>query len=419
MRIRRALNVIGALISAAATACHSKAPPPPPTIPVVVAPATHIDAPISITASGVVAPMQTVNVESQVTGAVVGVAFAEGQHVDSGAVLFKIDSRALEASVEQARANLVRDAALADAAVKDDHRYSTLAKEDYVTKEQADQMHASAIGTQAVVASDSAALRSANVSLGFATVHSPIAGRAGKLIVRLGNVVSPSSGPLVVINQLNPIMVQFPVLAQDLPLLRRAMKSHPLPVKAVANDTTNSTETGKLSLLDNSIDSLTGTVTGQAVLPNAHAVFWPGQLVALTIDAGTQKNAVAVRTEAVMTGQKGNYVFVVDPTGKTAAMRNVITGRALDTLTIVISGLAAGERVVVDGQSRLAPGAHVTIVTAAALGDTTSATTLPTTPAAGSGTPETTTPANSTATTPATSTSQPAKAPAPAPKPPK
>jgi multidrug efflux system membrane fusion protein len=302
-------------------------------------------------------------------------------------VLFRIDPRALEATVDQARSSLVRDAALADAAERDDVRYATLSKEDYVSKEQADQMHAAALGTQAVVQADSAVLRSATVSLGFATLRSPIAGRVGKLIVHLGNVVSPTSGPLVVINQLHPIMVQFPILGQDLPLLRRAVAAHPLPVTAIASDTTNSAETGQLSLLDNAIDSLTGTVTGQAVLPNAHALFWPGQLVALTINAGVQKNAVAVRTEAVMTSQKGNYVFVVDPAGKTAQMRNIVSGRTLGSLTTVMSGLAAGEQVVVDGQSRLAPGSHVTIVPAPAVGDTASSTTLPTTPGAGSGTP--------------------------------
>ena len=338
MRTRRSLFAIGVLISAAASACHSKAPPPPPGIPVVVVPAIHMDAPITIDASGVVAPTQTVNVESQVTGAVVQVAFAEGQHVDSGTVLFKIDERALDAAVEQARSNLMRDGALEDAALRDDVRYSTLAKEDYVTKEQADQMHAAAVGSQAVMKADSAALRTATVTLGFATIRSPISGRVGKLIVHLGNVVSPSSGPLVVVNQLHPIMVQFPVLAEDLPLLRRAVASHPLPVTAVSNDTINAREVGKLSLLDNAIDSLTGTVTGQAVFPNAHALFWPGQLVALTIDAGVQKNAVAVPSEALLTGQKGNYVFVVDAAGKTAAMRNIVTGRSVGALTVVVSG---------------------------------------------------------------------------------
>lgn len=407
MRTRCALLVACAL---AASACQSSRAPAVPTVPVVVAAAVRVDAPITVDASGVVAPMQTVSVESQVTGAVIEVALAEGQHVDSGQVLFRIDSRALQATVDQARSNLVRDAALADAAVRDDARYGTLAKEDYVTKEQADQMHAAAIGTQAVMQADSAALRSVIVTLGFATLRSPIAGRAGKLIVRLGNVVSPMSGPLVVINQLHPIMVQFPVLSQDLPLLRHAAALHPLPVTATANDTTNATETGRLSLLDNTIDSLTGTVTGQAVVPNAHALFWPGQLVALTINAGVMKNAVAVHTEAVMTGQKGNYVFVVTSPANTAQMRNVITGRSLGALTIVMSGLAAGEQVVIDGQSRLAPGGHVTIVPAPAIGDTASSTTLPTTPAAGSGAP--------TATTPATSPSPPPAAGAPASRPP-
>ena len=297
----------------------------------------------------------------------------------------------------------MRDVALADAAARDDVRYATLAKEDYVTKEQADQMHASAVGTQAVVQSDSAVLRSATVNLGFATLRAPIDGRAGKLIVRLGNVVGPTTGPLVVINQLHPIMVQFPVLAQDLPLLRSAVKAHPLPVTAVASDTTNSTETGKLSLLDNTIDSLTGTVTGQAVVPNAHALFWPGQLVALTIKAGVQKNAVAVHTEAVMTGQKGNYVFVVNPTGKTVQMRNIVSGRNVGALTIIVSGVVAGEQVVVDGQSRLASGAHVTVVPASAIGDTASSTSLPASPGAGSGTPAATAP-----TTPANPPAAPA-----------
>ncbi len=379
MAIRHALF---AACTLAASGCRSgKAAQVPPAVPVRIAPVVQVDAPITIEASGVVAPTQTVNVETQETGTLTEVDFREGQHVDSGQVLFRIDSRALQAALEQAKAALARDVALADAAVKDDARYRTLANEDYVTKEQADQMHAAALGQQATARADSAAIRTAQVNLGFTTVRAPIAGRTGKLIVRLGNVVSPGTGPLVVINQLHPIMVQFPVLSEDLPLLRSAVKSHPLPVTAVASDTTNVTETGQLSLLDNAIDSLTGTVTGQAVLPNAHALFWPGQLVTLTIKAGVQRGAVAVHTEAVMTGQKGNYVFVVDPAAKTAQMRTIVAGRNLGELTIITSGVKPGEQVVVDGQSRVAPGSHVTVVTGAVPGDTTQTLPAPVAPA--------------------------------------
>ncbi len=386
---------------ATAVGCRSGRAASVPTVPVVIAAAEQVDAPITIDASGVVAPTQTVNVESQVTGAVVGVAFVEGARVDSGAVLFHIDARALEAAADQAQSNLMRDLALADAATRDDTRYATLVKEDYVSKEQADQIHAAAVGARAVVKADSAALRTATVNLGFATLTAPIGGRVGKLIVHLGNVVGPSTGPLVVINKLRPIMVQFPILAQDLPLLRRAVAAHPLEVIAISSDTINSTETGRLSLLDNAIDSLTGTVTGQAIFPNDHALFWPGQLVALTIKAGVQQGAVAVPTEAVMTSQKGNYVFVVDPNARVAQMRNITSGRVVGAQTIVVSGIKSGEQVVVDGQSRLAPGAHVTIVPAPAIGDTASSTTLPNTPGAGSGTPAPTQPASTGKAAPA------------------
>lgn len=337
-------------------------------VPVRVARAARIDAPITISASGVADPLQTVAVTAQVSGALESVAFAEGQFVAKGAVLFRIDPRPLQASLDQARAALARDRAQAVAAERNDTRYQTLVREDYVTREQADQIHATAEAQAALVVADEAAVRSAELNLAYATIRAPIAGRTGRVLVRAGNIVGPSTGPLVVINQLQPIQVRFPVLSQDLPMLQGALAAHPLTVTATKSDSGNATERGQLTFLDNAIDSLTGTVTGKAVLQNRANHFWPGQLVFLTVDVGVQRNALAVPSTAVLTGQQGAYVYVVDPQKQTTASRNITTSRTVGDMTLVASGLRDGEEVVTDGQSRLSPGSKVTIMAPA--GDT-------------------------------------------------
>jgi hypothetical protein len=199
------------------------------------------------------------------------------------------------------------------------------------------------------------------VNLGYATIRAPISGRTGSLLVRRGNIVSPSSGPLVVINQIRPVLVRFPVADQDFPAVQRALALHPLPVVANSSDSTQSAEHGTLSFLDNAIDSLTGTVTGKASFPNSGSRLWPGELVFLTLQLDVQRGVLAVPNEAVMTGQQGTYVFVVDPKN-TAQMRTIATGLTVGDMTVVAQGLTDGERVVIDGQSRLNPNARVAII---------------------------------------------------------
>jgi multidrug efflux system membrane fusion protein len=332
------------------------------TIPVRVGQARRIDAPITIVASGVVDPMQTVSVTAQVTGALLTFAFREGQTVKKGDVLFRIDPRSLQAAVDQARAALARDRAQAAAASQNDVRYQTLVRQDYVAREEAEQIHATAAAATAVVAADEAALRAAQVNLGYATIRAPIAGRTGSLLTRVGNIVGPSTGPLVVINQIQPILVRFPVLSQDLPLLLSAVAHHPLPVRATKADSGNATETGTLSFLDNAVDSLTGTATGKAVVQNRGGHFWPGQLVSLSVDVGVQRGVLTVPTTAVLTGQQGSYVYVVQPQNLTVQTRNVVADRNVGDVTIIASGLRDGEQVVIDGQSRLNPGSKISIV---------------------------------------------------------
>ncbi|HSU13264.1 efflux RND transporter periplasmic adaptor subunit [Longimicrobium sp.] len=334
----------------------------PPTA-VRVAVARIIDAPVTVTASGVVDPMQTVAVQSQVSGTLQSVEFTEGSFVRPGQVLFRIDPRPLMAAAAQARAALARDEAQAEAARRNDTRYQTLVRQDYVAREEADQVHAAALAASATVEADRAALAAAEVNLSYATIRAPIAGKTGAMLVRAGNLVGPSTGPLVVINQLSPVQVRFPVLSQDLPLLQSAVAQRALEVTAVRSDSGAVTETGTLSFLDNSVDSLTGTVTGKAIFQNRGGFFWPGQLVFLTVNVGVQRGVLAIPSAAILTGQQGSYVYVVNPQTKTVASRNVVAGRTVGELAIISAGLGDGEMVVTDGQARLKPGGKVAIVT--------------------------------------------------------
>ncbi|MFL5562531.1 MAG: efflux RND transporter periplasmic adaptor subunit [Gemmatimonadaceae bacterium] len=362
MRATRLLTTAAAVLFTVAACSKEEPKRQAPSVPVRVATAQRLDAPITITASGVVEPVQTVNVEAQTSGSVLEVAFRQGDYVHKGQVLFRLDPRPLQGVVEQARAVLARDQAQATASQHDAERYTSLAAKGYVTQSQAEQMQATAAAQAATVTADRAALQNAEVTLGYATIRAPIDGRTGALLVRQGNLVSPGSGPLVVINQLRPIEIRFPVLPQDFQLLSARGGGVGVPVTATSSDSGTVSENGELTFLDNAVDSLTGTVTGRARFANASSHLWPGQLVFLSVQAGVQRNVLAVPTPAVQIGQQGTYVYVVDPQKMTAQTRNVSTGRNLGDLTIVTMGLVAGEQVVTDGQSRLNPGSHVTII---------------------------------------------------------
>lgn len=353
--------LFAALAALSAAACtKSNAARPPASTPVRVAKALRINAPISLTASGVVEPMQTVAVTTLVTGVLFDVAFHEGDFVKAGDVLFHIDPRPLEAEVDQARANLARDEAQVTAARNDDARYQTLAGKGYVTQSDADQHHATALATAATVNADRATLRGALLNLEHATIRSPLSGRTGSLIVRPGNVVSPTAGPLVVINQLKPVLVRFPVTDQQFPAVQRAVATHPLLVRAASKDSADAPEMGQLSFLDNAVDSLTGSVTAKATFPNESGRLWPGELLFLDVQLDVRRHVLAVPTPAILPGQDSSYVFVI--ANNVAAQRTVATGPEVQGMTIIDRGLKDGEVVVVDGQSRLTPGARVSVL---------------------------------------------------------
>jgi multidrug efflux system membrane fusion protein len=343
-------------------ACTKHDPPRQPKVPVAVTTVRRTIVPYVVTANGVAEPMQTVAVQAQVNGILQRVNFSEGQPVQAGQVLFQIDPRPYIAVLNQARAQLARDEATAANARRDATRYAALVKEGYVTSSQADQADATAASAAATVAADRATVQKAALDVANCTIRAPISGRTGSLLVRMGNLVKANSDPpLVVINQIQPILVRFSVPQSQFPDIQRYYRSgNALQVRATPSEGTGIPIDGSLAFVDNNVDSTTGTVLLKARFSNPEGTIWPGQYMSVALQLYVDPNALTLPAPAVMTGQQGTYVYTVD-SSLTARQRPVQVSRTVDTLSIIASGLREGERVVVDGQSRLIPGSKVTI----------------------------------------------------------
>jgi multidrug efflux system membrane fusion protein len=344
-----------------AAACTKAAAPAKPPVPVTVATAERGDAPYIVRSNGLVEPAQTVAVQSQVGGVLMKVHFKEGDEVKEGQVLFEIDPRPFKAALDQAVAVLARDDANAQSAQRDADRYAALVAKDFVTKSQADQAFAAAAAAKAVVSADRASVDNAKFNLENATIAAPISGKTGVLLVKQGNLVRPGSvPPLVVINQIHPIDVHFTVPDRELPLVQKySVGTNKLRVVATPRGDA-SAEEGTLSMLDNGVDTTTGTVTLKAQFPNPAGHLWPGQFVGVAVELYVQQNVVLVPTTAVQTGQDGSFVFVVGADNK-VQVRPVTAGLVVGDRTVIESGVEAGNRVVTDGQLQLKPNATVEI----------------------------------------------------------
>lgn len=343
-------------------ACSKSDPPRQPKVPVSVTTVKRTSVPYVVTANGVAEPMQTVAVEAQVNGILNRVTFSEGQPVQAGQVLFEIDSRPYVAVLEQARAQLVRDQAQSANAHRDAARYAALVKEGYVTGSQADQAEATAASAAATVAADLANVSKAALDVSNCTIRAPISGRTGSLLVRQGNLVKANSNPpLVVINQIQPILVRFAIPQSQLPDIQKYYRgNNALQVRATPSEGTGVPLMGTLAFIDNNVDSTTGTVLLKGRFDNPQATLWPGQYTNVALQLFVDPNALTLPAAAVMTGQQGTYVYTIDSTGG-AKQRPVQVSRTVDSLSVISSGLKEGEKVVVDGQSRLIPGSKVQI----------------------------------------------------------
>jgi multidrug efflux system membrane fusion protein len=344
-------------------ACSEQAARPPAPVPVTIATAERRPVPFELAATGTVEPLQTVAVQAQVGGILRNVAFREGGEVKKGQVLFELDARPYRAELDQALAALARDSAQATNATQEAGRYEALAEKQYVTAQQYDQARTNAAASRATLAGSRAAADQARLNLQYATIRAPIAGRTGTLLVREGNLVrANATQPLVTINQIRPILVRFAVPAPNLPLVQEhAGKNIVVRAEPIGGGEPNE---GSLSFIDNAVDTTTGTILLKARFPNDDGALWPGAFVNVRLQLYVEPNALVIPATAVVAGQQGSFVFVVQP-DSSAATRAVTVNRTAGDFAIVSGDVQEGDRVVVDGQLRLRQGSKVQIKAAA------------------------------------------------------
>lgn len=330
-------------------------------IPVAVAEAKTRTMPVLVQAVGNVEAYASVSIKPQVGGVIAKQLVRDGQDVAKDQTLFLIDPRTYHASVLEAQARLQKDQAQASKAEDDLRRYQTLFDQGAVSRDQLEQMRTNAEALRASLALDRAQVEQARLQLGYATIKSPIAGRAGHVLVQEGNVVGRSSDDrvLLVINQLTPISVTFSVPEVHLPEIQRQSALGKLPVEARTGEG-ELLDTGELASIDNSVDKATGTIRLKATFANKALQLWPGQFVRARIRLAERANVVVVPSQAVQSGANGQYAFVVKP-DMSVEMREVVTSTGDEESLIVEKGLAAGDKVVVDGQIMLVPGSLVEI----------------------------------------------------------
>jgi len=350
--------LLAGLALAGGAGCGSRTGGSAPRVPISVARAERRALPYELQATGTVEPIRSVDVTPQVNGTILHVNFGEGDEVAAGQILFEIDPRPYRAALQQAEGALLRDLTQAESAAREAARYKTLAATNTVTQEDYEAKQSTADAAAAAVRSDSATALIARLNLEYATVRAPIGGRTGRLLLHEGNLVRAGSDPLVSIVQMRPILVRFPVPAISLPAIRQRAGQELKAIAMPARDSA-STVQGVLSFVDNQVDTSTGTVLLKARFQNRDGNLWPGEFVRITLVLGMQNDAVVVPSQAVMQGQQGTYVFVVNNDG-TAATQPVTVERTLDSLSVV-AGVPAGALVVTDGQLRLTPNAKVDI----------------------------------------------------------
>ncbi len=306
--------------------------------------------PIVLQAVGQVQSEHSVQIRPQVSGMLQAVYFSEGQAVTKGQRLFRIDPAPYQAALISTRAAAKN--AQAQAA-----RLAPLAGKDYVTPQEYDNARVAADQARA-------ALTQAEINLAYTDIRAPIAGRTGRLGVKAGNLVAPTdAAPLVVINQMQPILVQYSIPQQILPTLQRYQAQGSIRIFITHEDGSGELGEGKLIFIDNAVTTDTGTVTLKARLPNAQEQLWPGQYVGVRTQLAVQNDAIVVPQSAVQTGQNGNFVYVIEQ-GK-AAIRQIQVDRQVGDLAVIASGLKAGETVVTRAPRNLRPGAKVTVVDSA------------------------------------------------------
>ena len=332
-----------------------------PAVPVTIAEAAQRDVPIYYDALGTVQALNTVAIRAQVTGQIVSVDFRQGQDVRKGDVLAQIDPAPFKAALDQAVAKKSEDEAQLIDNEKDLARFKTLVIKNAETQQDVDAQQAKVDTTKATIDADQAAIEAAQTQLDFATISAPIDGVVGFRQVDIGNIIhTADASPLTVLTQIKPCTAIFTLPQSDLGPVREAMLQGTVSVLAFDQDDKEQLAEGKLLLINNQIDQATSTIQLKAEFPNTDERLWPGEFVRIRILIKTSKDAVTIPAVALQRGPDGFYVWVIK-SDDTAEQRPVEAQTVSEDMVIATRGLNAGERVVVDGQSRLDVGTHVAI----------------------------------------------------------
>jgi multidrug efflux system membrane fusion protein len=336
-------------------------PSTPPSVPVSIAEAVQRDVPIYTDALGTVQALNTVALRAQVTGQIISINFRQGQEVHAGDVLAKIDPAPFKAAFDQAVAKKSQDEAMLVDAEKDLARFKTLVLKDFETQQNVDAQQSKVDQTKASLNADQAAIEAAQTQLNFATIVAPIDGVVGFRQVDIGNIIHTNDvGPLTVLTQIKPSTVIFTLPQDDLGPVREAMLGGTVSVLAYDQDDKKQLAEGHLLLINNQIDQATSTIQLKAEFPNADEHLWPGEFVHIHMLITTHKDAITLPPVALQRGPDGFYVWVIKP-DNTADQRAIEVLSVDENTAIATKGLAAGERVVINGQSRLEAGSHVAI----------------------------------------------------------
>jgi multidrug efflux system membrane fusion protein len=342
----------------------AETPAAPPPAPIVAGTVAQHDVPIYLTGVGTVIAYNTDVVRAQIQGQIISINFTEGQTVHAGDLLAQIDPRPYQALIDQYTGNLERDQAQFKNAQANLARYTTLGQKGWATPQLLETQQAQVGELQAAIKADQALIDAAKVQLSYTRLTSPIDGVAGIRQIDVGNIISPSNtNGLVVVTQLHPISLIFTLPETNLPQIQQQQQDTktPLAVLAYNQDNTIQLDQGVLGLVNNEILQTTGSIQLKANFDNKANRLWPGELVNARLLVETRHNGLTVPASVVQQGSKGPYAYVVNP-DNTVAIRSIKVAQIADGQALIDSGLQANEQVVVDGQYKLQPGTHVTLL---------------------------------------------------------
>jgi multidrug efflux system membrane fusion protein len=337
----------------------------PPAAPVVADVVRSHEVPIYLVGVGTVIAYNTDMVRSQITGQLTEITFTEGQTVKAGDLLAQIDPSPYQAQLEQMVANRERDQAQLTNAIANLGRYTDLEHKGYATPQLSDTQKAQVGQLQAAIKADEALIEAAKVQLKYTRLTSPIDGVVGIRQIDIGNIIHPTDATgLVVVTQLQPISLIFTLPETVLPQIQQQQEKTKAPLKVLAysQDNTTKLDEGTLGLVNNEIVQTTGSIQLKANFPNKAHRLWPGQLINARLLVDTRPNGLTVPASVVQQGEKGPYAYVVNP-DSSVAIRQIKVAQISDGQVLIDSGLTANEQVVTDGQYKLQPGTHVTILT--------------------------------------------------------